>query len=364
MKLFIEPMDVWLFRNNKPFDAGSEHQAASLFPPSPQVLAGVIRSHHLVINDVDLRRPDREKIKQLVGTAVKPPEGFRLRGPVVARREQSRIVRYYPLPADAIWLKQEGAVASYQARQPAGYAKGPRTNLPDGLQLLWRRPYDLSKGQAIPGGVWLTEDDLQTYLVQGAVPTQNVIPGSELFTTEMRLGIHRDDITRASKSEMLYEVGFIRLREQVGLMVEVEGLAGLDQWPETGVFSIGGENRAARFCRLTEDKIAPWPRQEMTSQCRFKIYFFTPACFNEGWRPTTWADWFKAPPRLVGAALSRPQLLGGHDLAEGRPKPARRYIPAGAVYFFEGQPELKANQTTLTTHGATLGFGQFMIGRW
>jgi hypothetical protein len=38
---------------------------------------------------------------------------------------------------------------------------------------------------------------------------------------------------------------------------------------------------------------------------------------------------------LVGAAIPRPLLLGGFDVAKGVPKPMRAFVPAGAVYFFE-----------------------------
>jgi CRISPR-associated protein Cmr3 len=57
MHLLLEAVDVWLFRDGRPFDAGSDHRADSLFPPYPSVMQGVIRSHHLVVKNVDLRDP-------------------------------------------------------------------------------------------------------------------------------------------------------------------------------------------------------------------------------------------------------------------------------------------------------------------
>lgn len=48
MRLFIRPVDVWLFRDGKPFDAASDHRARSLFPPYPSTMQGVIRSKALV----------------------------------------------------------------------------------------------------------------------------------------------------------------------------------------------------------------------------------------------------------------------------------------------------------------------------
>jgi CRISPR-associated protein Cmr3 len=57
MQLFLEALDVWLFRDGRPFDAGSDHRARSLFPPYPTVIQGVIRSHQVVVTGADPRDP-------------------------------------------------------------------------------------------------------------------------------------------------------------------------------------------------------------------------------------------------------------------------------------------------------------------
>ena len=65
-QLFIRPVDVWLFRDGRPFSAGSDHRAESLFPPYPSVIQGAIRSYQLALKNVDLQ--DRDAIIQTVGT--------------------------------------------------------------------------------------------------------------------------------------------------------------------------------------------------------------------------------------------------------------------------------------------------------
>ncbi|MBL8152360.1 MAG: CRISPR-associated protein Cmr3, partial [Blastocatellia bacterium] len=40
MNLFIEPSDVWLFRDARPFAAGEQSRATSLFPPTPRTIQG------------------------------------------------------------------------------------------------------------------------------------------------------------------------------------------------------------------------------------------------------------------------------------------------------------------------------------
>ena len=68
----------------------------------------------------------------------------------------------------------------------------------------------------------------------------------------------------------------------------------------------------------------------------------TPAIFTGDWQP----GWLKAGApvlnttfrlRLVGAALERWRPVSGWSLEKGcvGPKPVRRLVPAGGVYFFE-----------------------------
>jgi CRISPR-associated protein Cmr3 len=72
--------------------------------------------------------------------------------------------------------------------------------------------------------------------------------------------------------------------------------------------------------------------------------------------------------QLQAAAVNRFQSLGGFDWAKNDHKTARRYVPAGAVYFFnsKGQVRLKPGltQNAITDLGAEIGYGQVLIERW
>lgn len=374
MRLFIEPDDVWLFRDNKPFDAGSDHRAVSLFPPTPQAMAGAIRSHHLVVQGVDLSLPQSNGartryietyIEPVVGTAAEPPPGFYLRGPTVARWEEDKLVRYYPLPLDAILVGNR-----YRALVPTQRVDGPQTNLQDGLRLLWQRPYQRDKIETMPEGYWVAENNLEIYLEQGELAAHFVLPGTELFTIEDRLGIGIQNQKQATSEGLIYQVGFVRAKSGVGLEVEFEGLLGMQgalppkAWHPTGTLRIGGEARAGHYRELQAES-EPWPQPNNSDQPRFKLYFTTPACFEQGWQAADWGIWFDPKPQLAAAAVARPLILGGYNLAKDRHKPAQRYVPAGSVYFFIGKPNFKSNDVTaISDRGARLGFGQFMIGRW
>lgn len=350
ISLFLEPMDVWLFRDGKPFDAQSDHRARSLFPPSPLVMQGVIRSHYLTVKGVNLADP--KAIADLVGT-VEGYKGLRLRGPFIAKRENGRFVRYFPVPADAAPCDEE----HLQALRPIKPDGAVLTNAPADLPMLFcppeREPTKKEFGQ------WLTEEDLLRCLNGAAV---KALKSSDLFVFESRLGIARDDARRVTQEGMLYEVEYVRPARGVGLWLD---LAGYDDWPTSGVLRIGGEGRAAQFEQQAE---RPWPEVPDPLPTSFKMYLATPAYFRQGWRPADWGDFFTGDVRLMAVALNRYQTLGGYDWAAGSPKPARRYVPAGSVYYFRcnGQAHLKPGliQKAVTHYGAEIGFGQIIITEW
>jgi len=366
VKLFIEPVDVWLFRDGRPFDAGSDHRAASLFPPPPTVMQGAVRSYHLIVAGVDLR--DAIAVRAAVGTA-EDYRNLRLRGPFLARREEDRVRRYLPVPADAL-LEEAPATVNRQTAAPANEkewqarplrpedlsARGILTSAPT-PRLLWSEG-GASKREA----GWMDEDAVVKYL-KGA--PAKATPSAVLFKHESRIGLELDDSRRTATEHALYEVQFVRPAKDVGLDLEVEGL---EDWPPTGMMQVGGERRAAYY---GPSNSAPWPSFREGPDplpARFKLLLATPACFAQGWQPATWSRFFDGSAELVAAALHRYEALGGYDLAKGEHKPSRRYVPAGSVYFFEsnGRTRLRSDllNDALTDWGAEIGFGQFLIGSW
>jgi CRISPR-associated protein Cmr3 len=352
MKLFLTPVDVWLFRDGRPFDAGDDHYARSLFPPYPSVVQGAIRSHHLVVKGVDLQ--DKQAIAKAVGTA----DGFgtlRMRGPFIARRQaDGRIVRHFPLPADAV-PHNTGCVQS-ALPQPAAKRR-VLTSFDDRLPLLLFPRLDQPVKQAT--GNWLDETQLMDYLNNKPV---SPIRAEKLFVLENRYGIGLESATRAAKEGLLYAAEFVRPAEGVGLYVEVSGF---DGWPAQGVMRIGGEGRAARF----EQVAAPdWPAPPDPLPQRFKLYFASPTYFEDGWQPKDWRRFFSGQVTLQAVAISRYEVRGGFDWANGVQKPARRYVPAGSVYYFECQGEARLRsdliQNAITDYGAEIGFGQVIIAEW
>ena len=386
MRLFIEPVDVWLFRDGRPFSAGTDHRATSLFPPYPTALQGAIRSKQLSAQGVDLGQ--RQQIEAAVGTACDVRK-LRIRGPVIARREGNRLVRYYPQPADAYSLDEQAhglRPASPPVAPPAGLVSNAKLPMLMGMR---DKP---NKGES---GLWLSETDLRCYLKRpsgkiGDLPVVTGVTSAEIFVKEIRPGIGiQEGKNRVTQDGALFEVEFIRPARDIGLYAEIDGYV---DWPPNGMLSLGGESRGAHY-QLVADSAgggdsgtelrtdaAPFATEGTALEQHFLLYFATPAYFAGGWRPERgdWSRFFSGKVELKATAVSRYESLGGVDLSKAyRTKgesadihrPARRYVPAGSVYYFKAEGDVVLATDAVTdsnAHGyeAAIGFGQVIVGSW
>jgi len=394
--LFIEASDVWLFRDGKPFSAGSDRRANSIFPPPPTTTAGMIRTSYLLEGNVPLDlygteyKSNTEGLTDLVKQAyldIGSPDAarkygrLRLRGPYLAVSDaEGNITRYYPAPADLFAVKVVGKDPTYTLPQVIPNA-GTVTNSPlttDWLLWVEKRNDEQQKVEQASG--WLTATEMSSYLK--GEPPADVIRSDKLFGEEERLGIALQSGSKTTQEGMLYTVGFTRLQwknnERVGLCLEVDTEDGspdvASSWSLQGALSLGGERRVGLYRKVMQGDTAA----QLVSQPsdRLKVYFATPTYFEDGWQPRKgWAHYFDGNPRLVAAAINPPLSVGGFDLATSGHKPARRYVPAGSVYYLEGDNNLTykgklisdaddKRGNWISDADGEIGFGQVLIGVW
>src|SRR5918992_4003818 len=116
MNIFIEPSDVWLFRDGRPFAPGERGRAVSFFPPTPQTLQGTIRSTRLAQSGepFDYRKWSSGLKAEIGEPPRRDPQGnyepdnfgaLHLRGPLVAKRNGDGAQRFFPLPEDVTRLQ-------------------------------------------------------------------------------------------------------------------------------------------------------------------------------------------------------------------------------------------------------------------
>jgi CRISPR-associated protein Cmr3 len=368
-ELFIRPLDVLLFRDGKPFSSGEDHVARSIFPPLPTVMQGVIRGRYLAYKNVNLA--DRAAIADCVGT---PTEygSLRLRGPFIRKAD----VLYVPMPLDTYCAAEstdgkEGMDGRYRMANVLvrdGYQVSNTSRLP----YMLAPPGSATPTKHTPGYVSIA--NLKRHLARNE--DLRSISQETFVVFENRYGNGISAQTKSVTRGALYQVRYARLQEDVGLHIDVE--AHWDDWQEqSGVLSIGGEARAAHFkvsaasadCSLHDDM--------STLGERFKLVLLTPTYFDEGWQPRAgnWSHLFESTDgsqinvMLKAAAIGRYQSVGGFDLAERTHKPARRYVPAGSVYYFvtDRPARLKHGWLCDALPGNVLGqigFGQVLAGSW
>ncbi|WNZ62075.1 type III-B CRISPR module-associated Cmr3 family protein [Myxococcus sp. MxC21-1] len=114
-----------------------------------------------------------------------------------------------------------------------------------------------------------------------------------------------------------------------------------------GPLGLGGRRRLSAVEPLKVDLFAITDGVARATR-GLRLVLATPAEFQRGWLPDGFERVAGTPPRYVGrlpcidapvvlraALVPRPLDVSGWDMVRRRPRPTRRWVPAGAVYFFE-----------------------------
>ncbi len=382
MRLFIEPTEPLLFRTGRPFDAGENNFAETLFPPTPETLQGAIRAAIAVHWDTTKTIAEnfhQEELVQLIGDRTRYGR-FRITGISLGRRSRKNntdgnVERLYPMPAHV--LQEEDGVKRQARLEPKSKEDGIYTNLPDDKQLLY--PDKKLDDKLDKSKRWLTEHGLhKALLTKEDLAKEDIVKSNEIYTVEPRLGIGMNNTTKTTEEGLLYQVQMIRMNHLMehpyvyGFIVDIRLAQSSDnvitypenftddvqtqellKLPNQGWVILGGERRAARFeiIKPSEDEQHNGLEQLQRGNL---LYLATPAAFARGWQPRAWIDW--AEP--IAVAIDRYQPVGGWLLTPGSSggdqKPIRRCVPAGSIYFF--------NETVniirpFTDYGMEIGYG-------
>jgi len=173
---------------------------------------------------------------------------------------------------------------------------------------------------------------------------------------DKRIHVKIDPERLVGEEEMLFMSTALAFEEGYSLAARVETK---DRFKDAlrqlnNVHPLGGERRIAHWC-ANKNNSDNWScpekiqsalkkQPELNEKKRVRMVLATPASFKHGWKP----GWLKenltgVPPgctinlKLIGACIERWQPISGWSLEKGRrgPKPIRRLVPAGSVYFFE-----------------------------
>ncbi len=367
--LMIEPVDVWLFRDGRPFTAGENAFAVTRFPPLPSTLAGALRTYigQKVFDTFEQSR---------LGDAAQSP--IRFIGPLLCHQDEStaRVDVYGPWPADVLTDGQE--TVSLQLRDvPPWMRMFPNT---PGERMFWTTT---ARDVRAVANTWVSLSAYTRWRNGQTIDRSSALHETEIVIRESRPGIRLASARGVvdSAGGAFFFVQYVRMRPGWGLLV------GMTRWNmddadwqrvvrhfrnvREDLCTLGGERRMARFRVIDDVDGVPasiWTPTGDTASGLWRCCLLTPAFVPKGDRVPV----YPAYDQSLTARLRVITLAGslwtytGWDYREKRPKPPRPLLPPGTVLVLE--PESPPADWTESTpigigDGVTLGYGLAVIGR-
>jgi len=343
VKFILKPVDTFFFRNHKALVPGEDSEATGLFPPRPGTVYGALRSAYIhEISDFNTFRQQTDaKLLHWMGSTTSIGE-FRLQ----AHFWQDQHDLVFPCPFDHQVVEQQDEVAKGLRLRLVEEPEAQTWGSDQAQNRLYGRTEAKSKS---PANRYVYRKELEESLLTGGDLT--VHPLSRWIAVEPKIGIAHDWRTKQTKKGMFYSMGMLRFVEDVQL-VAYSNAAPAD-FRSVDYVSLGGKQRPWNLkvatsdlkCNISPDDLI----QAIENTGIARIILLTPAVWDAGTRPSCWDP--VTDELIIGAqrypvltaAIGRPMLIGGWDIANNRPKPRQNAVPAGTVLYLKVEKNTAAN---------------------
>ncbi|MBN2835286.1 MAG: type III-B CRISPR module-associated protein Cmr3 [Candidatus Delongbacteria bacterium] len=311
MKIEITPFDTLFFKDAKPFTMGEDTWATGSFPPSPAVIYGMLRTTYAAQNNISLANIEvATKDLRINSLHLKTKNGL-----------------LFPYPADIFQPKEENG-----KRGEINIMKLKRNSIISNIDII-QYPFILSPETNKKLEDNFDNDFFDKISFDNYINSVNndflVTKRSELIELEPKIGIARDKDSNQIYEGRLYRVGMLRIREGVKILVDFENL----ELELKGFLKFGAENKMAHYEVSNEAKIKlPEIKNEFV-----KLYLATPAIFKNGSIPEFISNrnFDGIDFELLTMAIGKPLFIGGFDMKNRKPKPMKKAVPAGSVYYLK-----------------------------
>jgi CRISPR-associated protein Cmr3 len=354
--------DPIIARDGRPFGIGEGGRMRGLGWPLPSVVAGSLRTA-LVKESSGLNfsgdMPQRLMAIEVAGVFPTVGDGLYLPAPndCVWDEKTKKVHRVRPIPlkqSEGVDFPLEGLDPVRLTEQQAGddfKAKAAPAWWPSSKYAEWLTatnnefPPDWFDASFLNAATMETRDHVCLDANRGAAAEGLLFATAGLNVTHLsRFGVGSDDRGLPFDKRFAAITLSARVTIPVGAFEHVETL---DAW-----HALGGERRLVHWRRSEAADLWKCPdavRSALEGATRIRMVLTTPAIFSPGLRPG-WLDAitltgkpFEEGPRLklVGVSTARWKAVSGWSLRPHRdtgrpgPKPTRRMVPAGGVYFFE-----------------------------
>lgn len=363
----LTPQDAWFFRDGRPYNHGESNQAdvESLFPPPVRTLTGAVRAALARANGWDGKlRGWPQAVTAAFGDGPNNLGKLRFTAPFLIRRpDANQGEALWPLPLHLLGKAEPGKWTPKTFLQPADESSETDQST---LRLLeFPLPAEERDDLKPAGSSWITLAGLNNILAGRLPPADTILKPRDLWRTESRVGLKRDQATLTIGEGDLYSPAYVRLCNGVSLGIGFSGLPA-DMHSLPGLFPLGGESRLAQCEAWPGVPLPSVPdaaafRPRANGMIQFILLLLTPGRLDATCPPLEGVE-------LVSACIGKPLFLGGWDSLKREPLPLEPFLPAGSVWFCQ----VPATQLPeiLARHGGWLGghsahsFGQIAIGRW
>jgi CRISPR-associated protein Cmr3 len=329
-QLLITPRDPVIARDGRPFQFGQRVRSLDWIYPS--VLIGSLRTLLGKQLGWDFNKEQIELLKQIELTGLFPFCNDKL---------------FFSKPSDYIVNENKGKV---YALRPAELRDGEGSNLPNGLlpAMLPDKADDFKPKKT--AAFWSAEKMLRWLALETAndLPFQDEEKDKNVLQSpqqDERAHVKIEVNSGASEKSMLFSTTGLDFNEtKIAASVNAP-----DQFQETinklnVLHPLGGERRLVHWESKQDSMFPPVPKGIKGTKY-LRLVLVTPAIFSNGYQPG-WIDKStligilpdcNVKVKLVGAIVDRWRPLSGWSYETGKkgPKPVRRLVPAGSVYFFE-----------------------------
>lgn len=403
--LELSPQDPLIARDGRPFGAGQGNRMRGLPWPMPSVVAGSLRTALVKAGPaLDFSGDMPQRLLQIAVAGVYPVHCSEL---------------YLPSPNDCVWDENTGKIHRVQ---PINLEEGEGVDFPVGEL----RPVCLTRKQAtedfkaISTPVWWPLSMMANWLTSSRIEYAADWFTNNFFNTpiqSMRDHVCLDVDRGAAEEGKIFASSNLNLTHlprfcangseegqkiktfaerfaQVTLSARISiDDASLQQAKFDILHPLGGERRLVHWHHNGNQCLWDCPdtvRQALSDATQIRLVLATPAIFQHGWKPGWLNDQLEGTPpasgaklKLVGVSNGRWKAVSGWSLAkmndagqldsQGKPgpKPIRRMVPVGSVYFFECERGAAASLADRWLHPLSDneqerrdGFGLALWGTW
>lgn len=379
--LVVTPRDPLILRDGRPFGQVGTPQTGALSWPRPGTLLGMARTYLGKLRNADFFVNVDEKWANIEAIRKVGLEWY-LPGEISPEGGKAEI--FLPAPADAVLFPAEDGKEALEIVRMAPLkipeAGGTDLDWPE-----WELPWlerDGKPARETPAfwrwshfAKWMASGELDA-MTAGKL-------GPEAPKREERTHVSISPETGSAEDSRLFTTLGVRFGKESVIAARLS-VGAEDDLPKRDIAALGGDRRPA-FVEWGTDKVQwPAPPEKLDSGRGLRLFLITPGIFEAGWLPS-WLEksrdgnYQEVPGtdvrlRLRSACVRRWQPIHGWDMTvgdQGAPKPMRKMVPAGAVYFVEVDGDREAAMKALWNRSLCEneqdrrdGLGRVLAGNW